>query len=284
MPKKVFSYAPITKVDDVLFNIYHHQVAENVIEHTHDNCIEITIVTGGTALHHADGECIHLQKGDCLVTLIEGSHSISKPKQLELFTVSCTTALNHMVGFNLNFLHGIRDLFSGRGKTNIFHLNSAEFSDIWRIVTQMNNLQSSSQTGEIRSCFAILLCLLAQAYSRTLMTGKNQYRLEKTLDYINNHYDEDIKLSKLAKLSAMSESQLIRSFRKYYGTTPIGYQLELRLTESQRLLRETGLTVSEISYRLGFSDSNYFSRFFRRKMGVSPTLYRENSKTRRTQL
>lgn len=279
MQKKVFTYAPITKVDDVLFNIHRHFVVENVIEHDHDNCIEITIISEGTALHHSDGKTIHLQKGDCLVTLIDGRHSIEEPKNLELFTISCTTELDKMIGFNLNFLHGMRDLFTGRGETIIFHLNSAEFTDIWRVVNQMNKLQSNSKSGELRSSFAILLCLLAQAYSRILMTGKNQYRLEKTLDYINNHYNEDIELAKLAKLSALSESQLIRTFKKNYGITPIGYQLELRLTESQRLLRETTMSVSEISYRLGFSDSNYFSHFFRRKLGSSPAQYRrENQK------
>ncbi|MBQ8756232.1 MAG: helix-turn-helix domain-containing protein [Lentisphaeria bacterium] len=279
MQKKVFTYAPITKVDDVLFNIHRHFVVENVIEHDHDNCIEITIVSEGTALHHSDGKTIHLQKGDCLVTLIDGRHSIEEPKNLELFTISCTTELDKMIGFNLNFLHGMRDLFTGRGETIIFHLNSAEFTDIWRVVNQMNKLQSNSKSGELRSSFAILLCLLAQAYSRILMTGKNQYRLEKTLDYINNHYNEEIELAKLAKLSALSESQLIRTFKKNYGITPIGYQLELRLTESQRLLRETTMSVSEISYRLGFSDSNYFSHFFRRKLGSSPAQYRrENQK------
>ena len=50
MQKKVFTYAPITKVDDVLFNIHHHFVIENVIEHDHDNCIEITIVSEGNKL------------------------------------------------------------------------------------------------------------------------------------------------------------------------------------------------------------------------------------------
>lgn len=276
MQKKVFTYAPITKVDDVLFNIHHHFVIENVIEHDHDNCIEITIVSEGTALHHSDGKTIHLQKGDCLVTLLAGRHSIEDPKNLELFTVSCTHELDRMIGFNLNFLHGMRDLFAGHGKTIIFHLNSAEFTDIWRMVNQMNNLQSSSQSGELRSSFAILLCLLAQAYSRILMTGKSQYHLEKTLDYINSHYNEDIELAKLAKLSSLSESQLIRTFRKTYGATPINYQLELRLTEAQRLLRETTLSISEISYRLGFSDSNYFTRFFRRKLNTSPSQYRKD--------
>lgn len=277
MSKKIFAYAPMTKVDNVLFNIYYHHVVENIIEHTHENCIEITIVSAGTALHHSDGKSVHLHKGDCLVTLLGGAHRMEDCSRLELFTVSCTADLKQMVGFNLNFLHGIRDLFTGKNKTIIFHLNSAEFSDVWRIVNQMNLLQSSQPGGELRSSFAILLCLLAQAYSRTLMMGKSNYRLEKILDYINSHYYEDIELAKLAKLSALSESQLIRIFKQTYGNTPIGYQLELRLSEAQRLLRETSLTVSEISYRLGFSDSNYFSHFFHRKIGVSPVKYRQQN-------
>lgn len=277
MPQVIFAYAPMTKVDNILFNIYHHHVVENIIEHTHENCIEITIVSAGTALHHADGKSVHLQKGDCLVTLLYGAHRIDECSNLELFTVSCTADLKDMVGFNLNFLHGIRNLFSGKGKTRFFHLNSVEFSDVRRVVNQMNLSQSSQMSSELRSSFAILLCLLAQAYSRTLMMDKSHYRLERTLDYINNHYYEDIELAKLAKLSALSESQLIRTFKKTYGNTPIGYQLELRLSEAQRLLRETSLLVSEISSRLGFSDNNYFSHFFHRKVGVSPVRYRHQN-------
>ena len=82
MQKKVFSYSPQTKVDDVLFNIYHHrEINKDVIEHTHENCIEITIVANGTANHHSDGRIIHLQKGDCLVTLLGFLYTMTPPKK-----------------------------------------------------------------------------------------------------------------------------------------------------------------------------------------------------------
>ena len=217
-----------------------------------------------------------MQKGDCLVTLLGGRHSIEKPKALDLFTVSCTAEINKLVGFNLNFLHGIRELFTGRGRTIIFHLNTAEFTDVWRMVDQMDKLQSTLMSGELRSCFAILLCLLAQSYSRTLIADQGKYRIDKALDYINEHYFEELDLKKLAKLAALSESQLIRTFRQNYNTTPIGYQLELRISEAQRLLSDTSMPISEIAYRLGFCDSNYFSHFFRRKIGMTPTQYRKN--------
>ena len=109
-----------------------------------------------------------------------------------------------------------------------------------------------------------------------MIADQSKYRIDKALDYINEHYCEELNLKKLAKLAALSESQLIRTFRQNYNTTPIGYQLELRLSEAQRLLSDTAMPIFEIAYRLGFCDSNYFSHFFRRKIGITPTQYRKN--------
>ena len=279
--KKPFTYAPFTKVDDVLFNIYHHHVTEDVIEHGHEESIEISLVCGGTALHCADGENIHLQKGDCLVTLPGGLHSFRDCRELDQFTVSCTTDLQKIAGINLNFLYGIRDLFSGSGKTVFFHLNPVEFNDIRQVINRLAMLQEAQQYGELRANFSILLCLLGHAYARTLAMERNSCRLEKVLDYINNHYNETIGLEKLARLSALSPSQLIRSFKTVYGSTPIEYRQQLRLNEASRLLCETSLSVTEIAYRIGFSDSNYFTHFFSRKRGVSPRRYRRENRGER---
>ncbi len=272
---KIFTYAPSSKIDNVLFNIFYPEITGDVIEHGHENCIEITFVANGTAIHHSDGRNVRLHKGDICVTLPEGIHSILQCDHLELFTISCSSDVQNMLGFNLNFLHGMHDLFGGRKKTNIFHLNSAEFFDVARIVSQMNQLQSSRNESELRSYFSVLLCLLTQGYAKSLLTGKRNQELEKILDYINIHYREEIRLSKLAKLSSLSESQLIRQFRNRFNTTPIGYQLELRMTEARRLLRESSLAVSEIAYRLGFSDTNYFSHYFSKKTGQAPREYRQ---------
>lgn len=283
MFKDIILYAPGSRVDDVLFNMSHQFVHGNVPEHAHSECIEITIITNGRCTHHADGKSVIMGKGDVGVTLLDGIHSMTECRDMELFTFSCSGKLESMTGFNLNLLFGMRELFSGSGETKIFHLNSVEFTDTYRMINFLEKLHgdgdgTASLKGELRSGFAILLCLLAQAYSRTLQSENVHSRLEKILHYIDEHYCEDIELSHLAKISFLSVSQLIRSFKQNFGTTPINYQLQLRADEACRLLQQTVLPISEISYRTGFCDCAYFSKFFSKKFGCSPRNFRKRTR------
>jgi transcriptional regulator GlxA family with amidase domain len=78
----------------------------------------------------------------------------------------------------------------------------------------------------------------------------------------------------LTKIANMSERSLSRTFKKATGLTPIDYYIHLKVSHSCSLLQNTALSVSEIAYASGFSDSNYYTRQFKKIMGTSPTLYR----------
>jgi AraC-like DNA-binding protein len=56
--------------------------------------------------------------------------------------------------------------------------------------------------------------------------------------------------------------------------TPIAYLNRYRITQAKRLLRETDQSITEIALTVGFSDSSYFSRVFRRETGLSPDAFR----------
>ena len=278
--KDVPTYSPPTKVDDVLFNISHQMVGGDVENHAHNECIEITLIFAGKALHHADGRSVIFQKGDVGVTLLGGIHGMSKCTGIELFTVSCSGKPEAMTGFNLNLLSGMRELFSGSKVTRIFHLNSIEFADVYRVMKYLEQLHCSGghtdpYRGELRSGFAILLCLLARAYARSMPQEAGLSRMERALNYINEHFTEQLDLKYLSHLSALSVSQFIRRFKSSYGSTPINYQLELRFNEASRLLRESNLSISEISYWSGFESSAYFATAFKRKYAMSPREYRK---------
>jgi len=58
------------------------------------------------------------------------------------------------------------------------------------------------------------------------------------------------------------------------GSSPIAHLIQLRVNRAATLLRQTGDSVTDIAFRVGFSDSNYFTRQFRRIMGRSPRAYR----------
>ena len=99
-------------------------------------------------------------------------------------------------------------------------------------------------------------------------------RFESVLKYINKHYTEDIHLCDLAEIMNISTMYFSNSFKATFNISPKQYILNKRLTESQRLLLETSMTVKEIAYAVGFENENYFSEFFSAKIGISALKFR----------
>ena len=79
----------------------------------------------------------------------------------------------------------------------------------------------------------------------------------------------------MADVACMSKNSLLRALKRSYGTSPMSYLNQFRLKRAKRLLDDQNLTITEVSFNTGFSDSNYFSRQFRRAYGVSPSEYRK---------
>ena len=99
-------------------------------------------------------------------------------------------------------------------------------------------------------------------------------RFEPVLTYINGHFAEDISLAYLAELMNISKMYFSNYFKRVFNVSPKQYILGKRLTESQRLLLETNMSVKEIAYAVGFENENYFSEFFTAKVGISALKFR----------
>jgi len=93
--------------------------------------------------------------------------------------------------------------------------------------------------------------------------------------YFSRHYSERITLDMLAEKFSISKQGLIRRFKKVTRKTPMEYLAYTRIDQSKLLLRDTSLSVSEIAGKCGFENVYYFSNFFKRAVGLSPTAYRE---------
>lgn len=76
--------------------------------------------------------------------------------------------------------------------------------------------------------------------------------------------------AELPALTGFSAAHLSRSFRKHWGVTPSDYLNRVRLDRAAALLKAPGATSSGVARRVGFADSGYFQRLFRRRFGVSP--------------
>lgn len=78
----------------------------------------------------------------------------------------------------------------------------------------------------------------------------------------------------MAAKVGMSKYHFIREFRRVTGVTPWRYVINRRITRAKALLSNTGLSVKQVSYEVGFEDPNYFSRLFARETGVAATDFR----------
>lgn len=100
--------------------------------------------------------------------------------------------------------------------------------------------------------------------------------IEKIIEYIKNHYMEDITLDDLAKMVYLSPTYLSYLFKKQLGITFKEYLINIRLKKSKELIETTNLSIGEISKLVGIEDQNYFSRLFKKKFGVSPLNYKKD--------
>lgn len=92
--------------------------------------------------------------------------------------------------------------------------------------------------------------------------------------WLSHHYMQDISLDQAAEAMGMSSFYFSRYFRTAYNQTFIEYLTEYRIQQAVRLLEETTIPVREIAFRVGYADAGYFSKVFKRHVGVTPSDYR----------
>ena len=96
----------------------------------------------------------------------------------------------------------------------------------------------------------------------------------KAQELIDSRYAEPLDLAAMAQAAFVSPTHLIRLFKKHLDVTPVEYLWRVRTEIGRRLLIETGLSISEIAYRCGFSAPYHFARRFRERYETSPRAFR----------
>ncbi|MGL5438094.1 MAG: response regulator transcription factor [Lachnospiraceae bacterium] len=97
---------------------------------------------------------------------------------------------------------------------------------------------------------------------------------ESIKNYIKNRYMEDISLQQVAKEMNYSEPYFCKLFKQCFSRNFTAYLTEFRMEEAKRLLLEPTANVKNIGESVGYLDSSYFAKVFRRYTGSSPTEYR----------
>ena len=124
---------------------------------------------------------------------------------------------------------------------------------------------------------------IAECVHRIIHAVATERLAEKTDEYLirealNASVYDKLSLEDLAAKLHISKSNVIRVFKKSYGVTPYEYLLTLKIATAKLLLKDTKMTVKEISNRLHISDEHYFSSLFLARVGMRPKDYRNKKR------
>ena len=101
----------------------------------------------------------------------------------------------------------------------------------------------------------------------------------KILKYVTeNMGNPDLKIDDIAEAMGMSRSVLYAKIKQSVSMTPIDFVRHIRIMRASELLQQTDDTLASISFEVGFSDPKYFSKVFKKEMGIVPSEYRERTK------
>lgn len=162
-------------------------------------------------------------------------------------------------------------------KEHVFYTGtSPEYQWIFRqMIQELQNCRENYQM--------LLTMLLGQIFihiNRQLKEGNKatSYMLEETeraTRYFSENYNKPICIEEYAESRHVSACWFIRQFKHYTGMPPMQYILSIRIANAQNLLETTAYTVSEIAAIVGYDNPLYFSRLFKKQLGMSPTEYRK---------
>ncbi|MEX0323821.1 MAG: AraC family transcriptional regulator [Puniceicoccaceae bacterium] len=270
------------KTDEEHTPSHPHDLTE--VEHSHDFS-ELTVVRKGSAMHSLEGKEFPVGAGDIFLLQGRQRHYFYERKDLDLINIMYDperiglpeSELRQLPGYCAMFLLEPAYRRQHRFASHL-HLTPVPLAHVEQLAEEMERECELAEPGHevaLRAKLLELMVYLSRAYTRTDTTEAHALlRVGNVIGALEKDYSRDWKLEELLEIAHMSRSNLMRVFRKATGQSPIEYLVRLRIQKAMSLLRNTDLTITEIALQVGFNDSNYFTRQFRKTTGQAPRKFR----------
>lgn len=258
---------------------------EDLFIHTHKDFSELVIVMNGSAKHIVDDESFYIKKGDVFVISNDTAHGYECTENFRICNIMYRSENILSADYDIQKNAGFHALFVLEpyfAKEHNFKsrlvLKPKDFEKIHILTDIMLSEYQSKDEGWqtlLEASFMTLVVMLSRLYSFENSSDKiDIINIAMSISYIESHYTEDISIDILAKISHYSPRHFTRIFIATYHTTPLNYIISLRINHACSLLKESRLPISNIAFQCGFSDSNYFCRIFKKRLGLTPKQFR----------
>lgn len=175
-------------------------------------------------------------------------------------------------------------IFRFRGDEAAFPTEHVQFSDTARVQSTMSLLEKnfpmlSQDVFQYQMhLFKDLIHLYALEHMHPFLpVHRHDPLVEAAVGYLNASLHRHVVIKDLAKYTGLSYVQFLRRFQAAYGISPTEYQAQLRLQKAKQLLVAGDGRITDIAYACGFENAYYFSNFFKKHTGMSPSAYRKTA-------
>lgn len=292
------------------FPLYIKEVMQDAIsEHSHE-FFEMVYVRGGRGQHFIEGERYPIQAGDLYVISPGEKHGYAPldGQTLHIVNILWMPSLvedalraasrdSKKKAREETALSGARQLLYVepmlRRETHFahrLHLSGRTAYRVDLLIDEIRHEQAQAAAGHellLRHLFCALLVLLSRAYDeqneRASMHGPRPKALShgekvvaRAIDYIEANYNRPLRVRDVAAHVAISESRLAHIFKENTRRGINEYLHEFRVARACTALLESDQPIGEIAAELGYADSRFFYRTFRRHIGCSPSQYKQH--------
>lgn len=232
------------------------------------------IVTKGSGSVKYLSEEYNVQPGDCV--FLNCMNAYEHTSSSDLWTLKWV----HFYGTNMDAIY---EKYKERGGKVVFRAPDSKI--ITDIIDEIHTIADSSsylKDMEIHEKLSsLLLNIMKESWNKSLNDNESSFSSEKRKDlrlireYIEENYNEDIRLDFLSLKYGISKYYLSHMFKEQYGTSVNNYIINMRITKAKHLLRFSDLSTTEIANRVGYEDVNYFIRSFKKVENITPGEYKK---------
>lgn len=211
-----------------------------------------------------------------------------KLKQNDCIFIDCKQPYAHItsndlwqlqwVHFNGQFMSEIYNKYISRGGEPVFAIEQPDqciqlLDDIFTTASSDDYIRDMKINEKLSSLMTIIMS--KSWHPNNKKPAQKRGELSSVKAWLDAHYTEKVNLDELAKLFFIDKFYLTKIFKEQYGTTINVYISRKRITAAKQLLRFSDKTIEQVSAEIGITDTNYFTRLFKKIEGITPGEYRK---------
>ncbi|MGT2925445.1 AraC family transcriptional regulator [Streptococcus caviae] len=244
--------------------------------HTHKDSVEISYILSGKCGLYIDGKVYEAKAGDFVIKNQGVPHAEKNNLAYPVEQICINISGLQIEGMPANNL-----LSSETSPVITSEKHQELLSLLFRKILNevMGNNGVNEELANVLMCSALQIILYETKDFRIKSINKHENIIKEIKNYIDQHFKENLSLDLLSTAFHISIYHLSRQFKKYIGYTVNNYIVSCRLGEAQKRLLFSSEAIADIAKSCGYSNLSYFYTVFRKKVGYTPSEYRQQYQT-----